>query len=85
MDVVTAVEGVLRGRLAPTKVNLASLGNVVPHLHWHVIARFDWDAKFPQPVWGEVQRAVEPPAAARLACPLPALDAAVREAVAALP
>lgn len=84
MAVVTAVERVLRGRLAPTKVNLASLGNVVPHLHWHVIARFAWDAKFPQPVWGERLRPVEPPAVARLACPLPDLDAAVRAAVAAL-
>jgi diadenosine tetraphosphate (Ap4A) HIT family hydrolase len=40
MDAVTEIERVLRSLLAPTKVNLASLGNVVPHLHWHVIARF---------------------------------------------
>lgn len=84
MAVVTAVERVLRAELSPTKVNLASLGNVVPHLHWHVIARFDWDAKFPQPVWGETLREVSPPAAARLARPLEALDAAVRAAVAPL-
>ena len=40
MDAVTVVEQVLREHLAPTKVNLAALGNMVPHLHWHVIARF---------------------------------------------
>ena len=68
---------VLRERLQPTKINLAALGNKVPHLHWHVIARFEWDSHFPEAVWGECQRAVEPPAEARLACSLAALDAAV--------
>lgn len=77
MQVVAKTETVLRESLAPTKINLASLGNVVPHLHWHVIARFDWDSHFPQPVWGVAQRTVEPPAAARLAMPLEALDARV--------
>ena len=81
MDAVARIEGALRGALAPTKVNLASLGNVVAHLHWHVIARFDWDSHFPQPVWGAAQRAVEPPAAARLALTLDALDDAVRAAL----
>ena len=37
----------LREALAPAKINLAALGNMVPHLHWHVIARFDWDSRFP--------------------------------------
>ena len=41
MGVVDAVERVLRATLAPAKINLASLGNVTPHLHWHVIARFE--------------------------------------------
>jgi diadenosine tetraphosphate (Ap4A) HIT family hydrolase len=48
---VTAVERVLRAQLQPTKINLAALGNMVPHLHWHVVARFDWDSRFPSPVW----------------------------------
>src|SRR6218665_1191191 len=43
MEVVARVEQVLREALRPTKINLASFGNVVPHLHWHVVARFDWD------------------------------------------
>jgi len=84
MDAVAAVEHALRAALQPTKVNLASLGNVVAHLHWHVIARFDWDSHFPQPVWGSAQRSVEPPAAARLPLALEALDAQVGQALASL-
>ncbi|OYV48125.1 MAG: hypothetical protein B7X10_03550, partial [Burkholderiales bacterium 21-58-4] len=39
MRVVFAVERTMRGVLVPDKINLASLGNVTPHLHWHVIPR----------------------------------------------
>jgi diadenosine tetraphosphate (Ap4A) HIT family hydrolase len=82
MDAVTAIEQVLRDMLAPTKVNLATLGNVVPHLHWHVIARFDWDSHFPAPVWAAPQRDDVPGgAAARLAQPLTAVDAAIARAL----
>ena len=84
MQTVAKVETALREALRPTKINLASLGNVVPHLHWHVIARFDWDSHFPQPVWGEAQRHVDPPAEARLALPLADLDARVAAALAPL-
>ncbi|MEI8028263.1 MAG: HIT family protein [Comamonadaceae bacterium] len=56
MAAVNAVEVGLREQLRPTKINLAALGNVVPHLHWHVIARFDWDSHFPSPVWAEPRR-----------------------------
>ncbi|MEW5882186.1 MAG: HIT family protein [Pseudomonadota bacterium] len=56
MAAVYAVEDAQRAVLAPDKVNLASLGNVVPHLHWHVIPRFADDAHFPQPIWGARQR-----------------------------
>ena len=59
MHAVAKVEQVLRSELQPTKINLAALGNMVPHLHWHVIARFDWDGHFPVPVWGESQRPVD--------------------------
>lgn len=81
IDAVARVEEALRRTLAPTKVNLASFGNVVAHLHWHVIARFDWDSHFPQPVWGAAERTVDPPPAARLATTLSALDDAVRAAL----
>lgn len=56
MQVVTAVERVLREQLQPAKINLAALGNMVPHLHWHVIARFDWDSHFPAAIWAPAQR-----------------------------
>ena len=56
MGIVYAVEGLLRELLAPEKINLASFGNVVPHLHWHVIPRFSDDPHFPNPVFGSRQR-----------------------------
>lgn len=84
MDVVAAVEGALIALLRPAKVNLAALGNMVPHLHWHVVARFGWDSHFPQPIWGVRQREVSGGALSRLAVPLPALDAAVLAAVEAV-
>lgn len=80
LEAVARVETVLREQLQPSKINLASLGNMVSHLHWHVIARFDWDSHFPQPIWGQAQRAVEPPAVSRLAVPLFELDRHVANA-----
>jgi hypothetical protein len=56
MDVVYKVEAAMRQVLQPEKINLASLGNVVPHLHWHVIARFQDDACFPAPIWAAAMR-----------------------------
>ncbi len=37
---------------SPAKINVAALGNMVPQLHIHVIARFEDDAAWPKPVWG---------------------------------
>lgn len=56
MGVVFAVEAALREVLTPDKINLASLGNQVPHLHWHVIPRWRDDRHFPQPVWAAALR-----------------------------
>jgi diadenosine tetraphosphate (Ap4A) HIT family hydrolase len=56
VEVAFAVESALRTLLAPAKMNLASLGNVVPHLHWHVIPRFSDDTHFPAPVWAAPRR-----------------------------
>jgi diadenosine tetraphosphate (Ap4A) HIT family hydrolase len=64
METVFAVETALRRHLSPDKVNLASLGNMVTHLHWHVIPRFADDSHFPQPVWGARQREPSPRALA---------------------
>lgn len=57
MDVLWQVEAAVREVMRPDKINLASLGNVVPHLHWHIIPRYLDDAHFPNPVWAEAQRA----------------------------
>jgi diadenosine tetraphosphate (Ap4A) HIT family hydrolase len=83
LGVVDGVERVLRAALAPAKINLASLGNMTPHLHWHVIARFDWDARWPAPVWAPALRAV-PDAASRLPLSLKELDQVVADAVSAV-
>ena len=56
MNTVFVVERVLRELLAPEKINLASFGNMVPHLHWHIIPRFADDPHFPNPVFGARQR-----------------------------
>ncbi len=56
MDVVWQVERCVREIAQPEKINLGSLGNMVPHLHWHVIARWPDDAHFPGSVWSARQR-----------------------------
>ncbi|MHB1942810.1 MAG: HIT family protein [Acidiferrobacteraceae bacterium] len=56
MALVFATEAAVRAVLRPDKVNLASLGNQVPHLHWHVIPRFYDDACFPDPIWASPRR-----------------------------
>lgn len=56
MDVVWTVETALRNIMLPEKVNLACLGNMTSHLHWHVIPRYLDDAHFPSPVWAQAQR-----------------------------
>ena len=51
MRAVFLVESVQRNILQPHKINLAAFGNVVPHLHWHIIPRWEDDLHFPAPVW----------------------------------
>ena len=84
MGLVCSVERVLRDLLAPTKVNLAALGNLMPHLHWHVIARFEWDSHYPQSVWGQRQREPSHEPTSRLPLALPLLDKAVAQALVAV-
>jgi diadenosine tetraphosphate (Ap4A) HIT family hydrolase len=77
MWAVWQVEAAQRLVLSPDKINVASFGNMTPHVHWHVIPRYATDVHFPQPTWGTVQR--EPDAqeiAARRAL-LPQLRAAI--------
>lgn len=59
-DALAWLETAMRRFLSPDKMNLAELGNVVPHLHWHVIARYQWDSTFPAPVWALAVRDVNP-------------------------
>lgn len=80
MDVVFAVESVVRELFKPDKINLASFGNMVPHLHWHIIPRWRDDKHFPEPIWGKVQRDSWP---ARATVSQQQLQAALAEALAA--
>ncbi len=63
MEEVTAVGRALEALLTPDKLNLGALGNRVPQLHVHVIARFRDDDAWPEPVWGCGPRVPRPPAA----------------------
>lgn len=81
MELVAAAERVLRDRLSPDKVNLAALGNMVAHLHWHVIARWRWDSHFPGSVWAAVQRPRDPAREAEVQAQLDATDRAIAAAL----
>ena len=85
MEAVTVVEQALRQHLSPTKVNIAALGNMVPHLHWHVIARFDWDSHFPSPVLAAAQRPSPAAQEVGVRTLLPALEAQLQSRLAQLP
>ncbi len=80
MAVVWGVEAALRDVLVPHKINLASLGNQVPHLHWHVIPRWQDDPCFPGAIWAEPIRPGGDRSQARAA--LPRLRQQLREALA---
>ena len=81
MELVTSVERVLRAQLSPTKINLAALGNMVAHLHWHVIARYDWDSHFPGSVWAAAQRPRDLAREAAVQAQLEATDRALAAAL----
>jgi diadenosine tetraphosphate (Ap4A) HIT family hydrolase len=83
MKVVFAAEAALREVLTPHKINLASLGNVTPHLHWHLIARYVDDAHFPQPIWGARQRASDAAVLAQRSAKLAAVQAMLAQALGA--
>ena len=91
MAVVWAVETVMRKYLTPTKVNLAQFGNMVPHLHWHVIPRWRIDPRFPDAIW--VSRRDQTPQQAeawkqqlsQTELAIPGYHDALRDALTALP
>ncbi|SNS20943.1 Diadenosine tetraphosphate (Ap4A) hydrolase [Noviherbaspirillum humi] len=79
MDTVWRVEEALREVMQPAKINLASFGNMVPHVHWHLIPRFADDQHFPAPTWAAARRAADPERIAARTALLPALrDAIIR-------
>jgi diadenosine tetraphosphate (Ap4A) HIT family hydrolase len=53
MSLVFAVEEAIRHVMDPDKVNIAALGNMVPHIHWHVIPRYQDDTFFPGSAWSK--------------------------------
>jgi len=53
MSLVFAIEEAIRYVMCPDKINIAALGNMVPHIHWHIIPRYRDDAFFPGSVWSK--------------------------------
>jgi diadenosine tetraphosphate (Ap4A) HIT family hydrolase len=51
-----AIEKSMRSVLRPDKINIASLGNQVAHLHWHIIPRWHDDPFFPDSIWSPQRR-----------------------------
>jgi diadenosine tetraphosphate (Ap4A) HIT family hydrolase len=76
-EAVYRLELAVREAMQPLKVNVASLGNVVPHLHWHVIPRYADDAHFPAPVWAQAARQTDAATLAARRALLPQLAAAI--------
>jgi diadenosine tetraphosphate (Ap4A) HIT family hydrolase len=56
MDEIAAVSTALRQATQAQRINVGALGNLVPQLHVHVVARFATDAAWPGPVWGHGSR-----------------------------
>ncbi len=52
IEEIATASAALRQLFQPDKLNVGALGNIVPQLHVHVIARFRTDAAWPGPVWG---------------------------------
>ena len=55
-DVLDTIEKEMLSYYQPDKINIASFGNYVPLVHWHIMARFKEDSYFPEPMWGTKQR-----------------------------
>ncbi len=58
MDEVTAVAAAIAAVFKPDKINYELLGNMVPHMHWHVVPRFRSDPLWPRPIWSEPHQEV---------------------------
>ena len=58
MEEVNAVAAAVAEVFKPDKVNYELLGNMVPHMHWHVVPRFRSDPLWPRPIWAEPREEV---------------------------
>lgn len=56
LEDVTRTAAVLAQLFLPDKINYELLGNMVPHIHWHVVPRFKSDPLWPRPIWAEQHR-----------------------------
>lgn len=77
MQIIWTVERVMRAQLAPVKINLAQFGNMVPHVHWHIIPRWALDSRFPDAIWAAAKKRTDEEARFWTQCH--------RQAVAAVP
>jgi len=55
-DLLDVIEKEMLSYYTPKKINITSFGNYMPHVHWHIMARFEEDSFFPEPMWGKKQR-----------------------------
>jgi len=55
-DLLDTIEKKMIVYYNPKKINIASFGNYMPHVHWHIMARFEEDSYYPEPMWGTKQR-----------------------------
>jgi len=55
-EVLDLIEKEMLAYFKPEKINIASFGNMLPRVHWHIMARFTHDSYFPEPMWGMKQR-----------------------------
>ena len=53
MEEVSCVAGALFSVFQPDKINYELLGNMVPHIHWHLVPRFSSETLWPRPIWAE--------------------------------
>ena len=56
LDALDIIEREMLSYYRPAKINIASFGNYLPMVHWHIMARFTEDSFFPEPMWGSKQR-----------------------------
>ena len=84
MDLVFVVEAAVRHVMNPDKINVALLGNMVPHIHWHIIPRFKDDPFFPGSVWSEKTQDTPKPILDVRKAKVLELPAAIKSGIAAL-